>query len=444
MLGRNEWTSQRNSRASQPTGGNLIETLEGRWLLSASAAHHAVHAHVAHHAVAIKHAVQHAKTTRTTAAARSTTRTISASASASASTSTTTSATGATTGTDSDVDGEGQILSTIQFSQAPAAVQSGLKSLASADSLAAPTSTQTVYLGNSNGVETYSLHYTSSGTTTRITVDQKGKPVTQPTETTTTWAMFSGTGAGSNSKAAAEITAIASALGLTAPTASTAVSVSTASNGAVTYSVRLDSSSASTANDYEDHGRAISVDASGNPVGDQYLPFSVMPAAVQGGINSHLPAGASALSSTSTQTVHVLTANGFTLYSTTFSSSGTSSTVTVDSTGALATLPTTTTIQFSTLPSVVQTALQTLATANGVSAAIAASQSVVAYNEGNGTTIYSVTLSATNSSTSQTFNLTISVDQAGNPTVPPGNEGHGGCGGNGGSGDGYERARHRG
>ena len=46
---------------------------------------------------------------------------------------------------------------TLQFSQAPTAVQSGLKSLASTDNLTAPTATTTVLLGNSNGVETYTM-----------------------------------------------------------------------------------------------------------------------------------------------------------------------------------------------------------------------------------------------------------------------------------------------
>src|SRR5437660_7586511 len=46
---------------------------------------------------------------------------------------------------------------TIQFSQAPAAVQSGLKSLASTDNVTAPTATTIVILGNFNGVETYSI-----------------------------------------------------------------------------------------------------------------------------------------------------------------------------------------------------------------------------------------------------------------------------------------------
>jgi hypothetical protein len=326
------------------------------------------------------------------------------------------------------------LLDTIQFSQAPSAVQSGLKSLASAQSLAAPTSSQTVYLGNSDGIETYSLVYSSSGSVTRLTVDQNGKTVTAPTQSTTTWSTLSGSGTGSDAAAAAEITKIATALGLTAPTSTTTVYVSTASDGTVTYSVRLSdslsSSSSSSSSDYQDWGgRMISVDANGNPVGRQELPFSVLSTPIQNGINAHLPSGATALSSTSTQTVDVQTENGKTFYSTTFNVSGVTTTVTVDSTGALATLPTTSTTTYSALKSsdsVAATELQTLATANGAGT-IGDSQSVTVYDEGNGTTIYSVTVAGTSSS-GGSITLTISVDQAGNPTVPP-RHGQGGCGG---------------
>jgi hypothetical protein len=70
--------------------------------------------------------------------------------------------------------------------------------------------------------------------------------------------------------------------------------------------------------------------------------------------------------------------------------------------------------------------LQTLATADGVTGTISATQSVSAYNEGNGITIYTVTLSATTAN--GTHNITVSVDQSGNPTTPPGDGGgkHGG------------------
>lgn len=413
--------------------GGLIESLEDRRMLSASALHHAVkHASVTH-ATATHASLTHAKTTKASKSSNST--------SSSSSSSTTSSSSSTSSG--GTVDSEGQIVDTIQFSQAPTAVQNGLKALASTDSLAAPTSTQTVYLGNSNGVETYTLHYTSSGTTTRITVDPNGNAVTQPVEGTTTWATLSGTGAGSNSKAAAEITAIATALGLTAPTATTSVNVSTASSGTATYTVKLTSSSSSSTTSTEEDGTSISVDSNGNPVGHESIPFSTLPSAIQNGLNNNKPSGATALGSSSTQTVDVLTANGVTFYSTSFTTNGTTTTVTVNASGTATSLPATTNAQFSTIPSAAQTELQTLATANGVAGTISSTQSVTVYNEGNGTTIYSVTLSGTNSS-SQTINVTVSSDQNGNPTVPPRN--HRGCGGDGsgesGGGGGWDFGGH--
>lgn len=307
----------------------------------------------------------------------------------------------------------GHNANTIAFSQAPAAVQTGLDNLAATDKVTAPTATQTVFLGNSQGVETYTVDITSTGTETRLTVDQNGNPVTAPTNSTTTF------GAITNAAVTKEISAIATALSLTAPTSSTMVKVSTV-NGVSTYTVRLSSSSNTTSRHHG--GAAISVDSNGNPVGDQNLPFSVIPTAIQNGLNTNRPSGAAALAATSTQTVNVDTANGVTTYSTTFTTNGTQTTVTVNASGQLTKLPSTSTTQFQNIPLVAQKELQTLATADGVSGTISATQTVNVYDEGNGTTIYSVTLSAsktTSGGQTLTFNVTISVDQNGNPTVPP-------------------------
>ena len=318
-------------------------------------------------------------------------------------------------------------LSTIPFSQAPTVVQTGLDSLASKDNVTAPTSTQTVFLGNSRGVETYTVDIVGTGTDTRLTVDQNGNPVTVPTNSTTTFGAITNTGV------TGEINKIASALSLTAPTSSTSVRVTTAANGTSIYTVRLGGSSTS-----DRHGRPISVDSSGNPVGNQNLPYSALPSAIQNGLNTNRPSGATALDATSTQTVRVRTANGVTTYSTTFTSGGTQTTVTVDSTGKLTKLPSHSTVQFQNIPKAAQTELQTLATANGVSGTISATQSVDAYDEANGTTIYSVTLSASKTGSSgqtYTFNITISVDQSGNPTTTPHDNGEGEGEGFGGFGD---------
>ncbi|MDB5174021.1 MAG: hypothetical protein JWN51_2794 [Phycisphaerales bacterium] len=395
MFGRKAPVNPKLARAvgQQAYAPSFIEALEDRRLLSASVAHHALHTQM-QHATAKHTSLKHNTATASTA--------------------------GNNAG--------GGIVNTITFSQAPSAVQTGLTTLASNDGLAAPTSTQTVYLANRNGVESYSLDFTSSGTTTKITVDPNGNAVTAPTLTTTTWDTLNGSGTGSNAKAAAEISAIVTAQGLTAPTSTTTVNVSTASDGTVTYSVNLASSSSTSEHD----DTRVSVDSNGNPVGRQTLPFSVLPAAIQNGFNANLPTGATALATTSTQNVDVLTVNGLTFYSTTFTASGTTTTVTVNSAGALASLPSTTDTTFSALPAVAQTELQTLASAGGFSGTIASGQAVTAHNEGNGTTVYSVTLSATNSS-SQTVTITVSSDQAGNPTVPPRQgEGHG-RGGHGGA-----------
>ena len=447
MLNWKFWRSFGNSSAAtqRKSCDQLIETLEDRTLLSATGTH-ALHTALKHSTKVHAATVKPAKVTHTKAAKSSkhhnagvTSNVIASNASAS---NTSTTSTGSTT---VPIFGDhGHVLSTIPFSQAPTAVQNGLTTLAATDHLTAPAATDTVHLGNHNGVETYSLLITSTGTQTDITVDQNGNPVTQPTLTTTTFGTLSGTGTGSDAAAAAEITAIASAVGLTAPASTDTVNISTTAGGAVTYSIHLTRSTTSTTTTtddhdfFENHGETISVDANGNPVGAQELPFSVMPTKIQNGINAHLPTGATALATTSTQSVRVLTIDGTTYYSTTFDTSGTQTTVTVDAAGNLATLPTSSTADFSTIPAAAQTELQTLATANGVTGAIAGTQTVNVFNEGNGTTIYSVSLSATNSSTSQTYMITISVDQAGNPTVPPQNFGSGpeDCGG-GFAGDGF-------
>lgn len=317
---------------------------------------------------------------------------------------------------------------TIEFSQAPTAVQTGLDTLAATDNLTAPTTTQKVYLGNSNGTETYTIDITGTGTDTKLTVDQTGTPVTSPTLSSTTF------GAVTNTAVTDEINAIATALSLTAPTSTTAVSVSTAADGTATYTVRLDNGS--TGSWGWRGGAIVSVDSNGNPVGNQRLPLSTLSTAIQTGLTSNAPAGATAL--TSTSLINVRTENGSTFYSATYTSTGVRTTITVNSAGVLTSLPSTTQVQFSTLPTAAQTELQTLATADGVSGTIAATQVVLAFDEGNGTTVYSVRLGATSTDSNgdtYTHLITLAVDQAGNPTVPPNDGfGRGGFGGFGGFG----------
>jgi hypothetical protein len=114
---------------------------------------------------------------------------------------------------------------TIVFSQVSATIQSGLNALATADGVAAPTDAQTVYLGNSNGIETYTVKISGTGTTTKLTVDQNGNAVAAPTQSSTTF------GEVTNTAVTDEISAIATALNLTAPASDTTVNVSTTAAG---------------------------------------------------------------------------------------------------------------------------------------------------------------------------------------------------------------------
>ncbi len=306
----------------------------------------------------------------------------------------------------------GHSLNTILFSQAPMVVQNDLDTDATSHGLTDPSVSDTVYLNNVNGVETYSVRISSAGAVTKLTVDQLGDAVTAPTTTTTTFGALSGT------SAATEISAIATALGLTAPASTTSV-LSTISNGTTTYSIRLKHSSTSTAKKHR-KSVIITVDANGNPLGNENITFSVLPSAIQGAINGNLPSGATALTSDSTQSVRVRTVDGVVLYSTDFTVSGATSTVTVNAAGDVASLPAQTTTTFSTLTSTMRNSLQTLATANGVSGTIADTQSIDVYTEANGTVLYSATLTATSSTdTSSTFDITITVDSDGDPTTLP-------------------------
>jgi hypothetical protein len=324
---------------------------------------------------------------------------------------------------------QGQILNTIEFSQAPTAVQTGLDALATADSLADPGATQSVKLDDVDGVEIYSVTITGTGTTSTLTVDENGNPVTAPTKSKTTWGTLDGTGTGSDAAAAAEISAIASALNLTAPASTTVVHVTTYSDGITIYSVNLIASTGRHAQSTE-----ITVDGTGNPVGNQKLPFDVIPATIQEALNTNAPTGATAIATTSTQTVNVKTADGVTTYSTKFTVSGTTTTVTVNSSGELTSLPGQSTTEFQDLPTAAQTEIQTLATDYGVSETISDTQSVDVYTESSGTVIYSVTLDATgtdDSGNAYTFALTVSVDEDGNPTTLPGDANGGGPDGGG-------------
>jgi len=306
------------------------------------------------------------------------------------------------------------VASSIQYGQAPGAVQTGLTTLATNESTAAPTTTSTITLGNHNGTETYTTTVTGTGTSSQITVDQNGNPVTAPTVTNTTF------GAITNTAVTTEITAIATALNLTAPDASASVTVITPASGPVVYVISLSPAASSSTHHRFTPSTTVSVDDAGDPVGNQTLPLSVFSSAIQTGLTAAAPAGATALSPTSLVTVRTL--DGQTTYSATFHATGIVTTVTVNAAGSLTNLPSTSVVTFSTLDSTVQTALQTLAADEGFTGTIDGTQNVTAYDEGNGTIVYSVRVSitvTTDSGATYTYSLTVSVDQNGNPTVPP-------------------------
>jgi hypothetical protein len=315
--------------------------------------------------------------------------------------------------------GFGRGLTSIEFSQAPSAVQTGLDTLASTDNLTAPTTSQTVYLGNQNGVETYTIDITGTGTQSALTVNQNGDPVTAPTNGTTTYGVVP-------AAVSTEAAAIASALSLTVPASTASVRVSTPSGGTSVYTIELVASSTSTSHV---HGRTFQIDANGDPVGSLNLPFDALPSSLQTALNTNRPTGATALATTSTQSVKIRTSSGVTTYSTSFTVGSTTTTVTVDGAGALTKLPSHSTTTFSALSTTVQDAIQALATDNGATGTIAATTTVQVYDEANGTTIYSVNVNGSKlglSGESFTYNLTISVDQDGNPTTLPSGGGGGG------------------
>jgi uncharacterized membrane protein YgcG len=302
---------------------------------------------------------------------------------------------------------------TIEFSQAPSAVQSGLDKLATTDSVTAPAATSTIRLGNVWGIEIYSYDAASTGTDSVLTVDVNGNPVTAATHTATTF------GAITNAAVTNEINAIATALDLTAATSTTSVDVLTASDGSAVYSVAL--APASTTDTDHLRNSLISVDGNGNPVGHEQVPLSVLSTAIQTGLTKNAPTSATALAGTSL--IDVNTIEGATLYTAHYSSTGTQTTVTVDQSGALTSLPSIVQTTFGAIPTAAQTELQTLATADGFTGTIDSTLAVTESIEVNGTIIYTIHLpitSTSDSSTTQDTTITLSVDAQGNPTVPPG------------------------
>ena len=271
-------------------------------------------------------------------------------------------------------------------------------------------------MGNKNGTETYTTTVTGTGTSSTLTVDQNGNPVTAPTVTTTTF------GAITNTAVTDEINAIATALNLTAPDSSTSVTVITPASGPVIYTILLSPATSTSTHHRFTPPTTVSVDDAGDPVGNQTLPLSVFSSTIQNALT-----GVAAPATLNSPLAHVarlrlrhLTVRQ--LIPPLSAPTGIVTTVTVNAAGTLTSLPSTSVVPFSSLDASVQTALQTLAADEGFTGTIDGTQNVTAYDEGNGTIVYSVRVSittTTDSGASYTYSLTVSVDQNGNPTVPP-------------------------
>ena len=338
----------------------------------------------------------------------------------------------------------------IEFSQAPAAVQSGLTSLgldrpsgpADRDPDGLPPKRQRP--GNLQHRHHRHRHQQRADRQAGRHAGDRRRPRAPPRS-----APSAAPATGSNAAAANEITAIATALNLTAPTATTSIKVSTASTGVSTYTVRLSPASTTTTTTTTTttpplHFRTvtISVDSNGNPVGNQSIPFSAIPTSIQTALNKTKPSGATALAATATQTRprphaerrHHLFAHLHRHRHADHRDRQRRRRADQPAQQQHHHLqptcrPATPRRPPSYRPWPPPTASPT---------AIATGQTVNVYDEGNGTTIYSVTVGVTQTTDSgftYTRDVTVSVDQAGNPTtLPQDGGGRGGFGGFGGFG----------
>jgi hypothetical protein len=207
----------------------------------------------------------------------------------------------------------------IPFSALPSTVSSALTALASADSLTI-SSTQPVYVRTSRGVTTYTVDLTSGGETYLFTVNTAGTLVSS-----TVPLIFASI---TDTAVTAELTTLASALNLTAPTASSVVYVTTHSSGS-TYSLTLTSSSG------HGHPTTLTVDSSGNPIGNENIPFSALPTAISDGLTALATTYGATISST--QSVQVTTIKGVTTYTVALVSAGQRIILTVNTSGSPAT-----------------------------------------------------------------------------------------------------------
>lgn len=316
-----------------------------------------------------------------------------------------------------------QIVTTIQFDLAPAAVREGLGALALSSGLRDPASNanQFIRLGNSSGLETFTLDVRGAGSKLSLTVDKNGQRFTPPVKSTTTWSALNT----SQPAAAAQISRMILEMRLSPLRSGSTIQVSTDHLGQRTYTVTLKGLPTTTGRTRgaPSSGDAftVSVNQAGNPVGEAMLPFSVFSDAIQIGINALAPAG-QALFSNSTQLVRVRTLYGATSYTTSFTSPGRVTTVTVNAAGAPTTLPSKAGDLFFNASFGAQLGLSALASALGYVGDISATTPIHVFNEGQGQSVYSVKLPISKTmpnGRAVNYFITISVDQDGNPTVMP-------------------------
>ncbi len=316
-----------------------------------------------------------------------------------------------------------QIVSTIQFDLAPAAVREGLGALALSSGFRDPATNanQFIRLGNYSGLETFTLDIRGAGSKLSLTVDKNGQRFTPPVKSTTTWSALNT----SQPAAAAQISRMILEMRLSPLRSGSSIQVSTDHLGQSTYTVSLKSLSTTTGRSRgaqsSSESITVSVNQAGNPVGEAMLPFSVFSDAIQIGINALAPAG-QALFSNSTQLVRVRTLYSATSYTTSFTSPGRVTTVTVNAAGAPTTLPSKSGDVFFNASFNAQLGLSALASALGYVGDISATTPIYVFNEGQGQSVYTVKLPINKTmpnGRSVNYFITISVDQDGNPTVMP-------------------------
>lgn len=214
-----------------------------------------------------------------------------------------------------DADGNPAGNMKIPFNALTSAASTELDTLAGDFSLTI-SSTQNVYVSTAKGVTTYTVDLTSNGETYMFTVNTAGTLVSSTVPQTF--------GSITDTAVTTELTTLASALKLTAPTSASVVYVTTNSSGS-TYSLTLTNSTG------HGHPTTLTVDSNGNPIGNDTIPFSALPTAISDGLTALATTYGATINST--ESVQVQTIKGVTTYTVTLRSAGQRISLTVDTSG---------------------------------------------------------------------------------------------------------------